>query len=738
MSQRSTRPPRAPSGVRVVVLGALAPLVLAVAALAQPAARRALSLQDYYRLESVSSPAISPDGRRVAFVRTVVLDAENRRHSEIWLAPADGSVPARRLTSPAFSASDPRWSRDGRLLAFSSRRRVPGTPDEEVGTIWFLRMDEPAGEAFQIPGVTAAPVFSPDNRWIAMIRTDPGRKRRAPVYASDFERTLHERFKGHIYDWMNYRFDQRGYLPDPRDPEASPPREVWLVPREGGEPRKLTALGVDVQSLAWRPDGRTLVLVADTHQRDEYTYERADLFVVGLDGQVERLTDDGYDYGSPAWTPDGAAVVFRRQQSLNQILAAKQRHGSPVDVFVMGVAGARAGDAGPGPLRSMVNLTGDWDFIPGPPQVSPDGRFVYFAAGVGGATHLYRVPMGGGSVEAVTRGDRRHGGFSFSGDFSRMAYTVETPVSPGAVCAAGSDGGAETCVYRANEPWLAGVALAPAERLRFASRDGTPVEGWVMLPPRASGASPPFPLILTIHGGPHSAYGYEFSFQRQLWAAQGYAVLYTNPRGSTEYGERFLWATWGGWGNLDFEDVMAGVDAAVAKYPIDQQRLGVTGYSYGGFLTNWIITHTSRFAAAIVGAGISNWVSDYGTADIPRTKETEFFGPPWDPVANQTLRRQSPIEYVASAATPTLFIHGEADLRVPIEQAEQMYTALRKRHVPAKFVRYPETYHGGWTPWNTVHRYYQEVEWWEAWIGPRRTEAAGVREGGASRARRVP
>ncbi len=728
MPNRSTQRPPTHRPVRcVAAAGVLAGLIILVnepRGFAQPATRRALALEDYYRLEDLSAPALSPDGRLLAFVRTVILENENRRHSEIWLLPTDGSAPARRLTSPAFSAADPRWSPDGRLLAFTSRRPARGAPETD-GDSWFLRMDEPAGEAFQIPGVTAPPIFSPDNRWIAMVRTDPLRKRPPRTYASEFEKRLDERFQGHIYDWMNYRFDQRGYLPDPRDPEATPPRELWIVPREGGTPRRLTSLGVDVQWAAWRPDSRALVLVADTHQRNEYSYERADLFLVDLEGRLERLTDDGYHYSSAVWSPDGTALVFRRQQSLNQIIEAKQRHGSPVDLFVMSLNGRPGG--GGGPAAPMVNLTAAWDDIPGPPQVGPDGRTVYFAAGASGATHLFRVPLHGGPVEAVTRGDRRHGGFSFAADFSRMAYLVETPVTPGELCVARVDGGAERCLYRANEPWLQEVELAPAERLRFSSRDGTLVEGWVLLPPKSSGAAAPFPLIVTIHGGPHSAYGYEFSFQRQLWAAQGYAVLYTNPRGSTEYGERFLWATWGGWGNLDFEDVMAGVDAALAKYPIDPKRLGVTGYSYGGFLTNWTVTHTSRFAAAIVGAGISNWISDYGTADIPRTKETEFFGPPWDPVANETLRRQSPIEYVANATTPTLFLHGERDFRVPIEQAEQMYSALKKRKVPAKFVRYADTSHGGWTPWNTVHRYYQELAWWDAWLRSK-SAWAGVSE----------
>jgi dipeptidyl aminopeptidase/acylaminoacyl peptidase len=254
--------------------------------------------------------------------------------------------------------------------------------------------------------------------------------------------------------------------------------------------------------------------------------------------------------------------------------------------------------------------------------------------------------------------------------------------------------------------------------VRYESKDGTPIEGFVLLPPGYDPQARRYPLILAIHGGPHGAYGYQFSFQFQLWAAKGYVVLATNPRGSTGYGEDFLWATWGGgWGNLDSEDVLAGVDFARSRYAIDETRMGVTGYSYGGFLTNWVVTHDHRFAAAISGAGISNWVSDYGTADIPRTKESEFYGPPWEDEGGSLLQRQSPINYIASVRTPTLFVHGESDLRVPIEQAEQMYTAYKKLRVDAKFIRYPDSYHGGWTPWNVVHRYHHELLWWDRYLG---------------------
>ncbi len=260
-------------------------------------------------------------------------------------------------------------------------------------------------------------------------------------------------------------------------------------------------------------------------------------------------------------------------------------------------------------------------------------------------------------------------------------------------------------------------SLAAARSIRYPSQDGTEIEGFVLLPDGYDAAKGPYPLILAIHGGPHGAYGYDFDFELQLFAQQGYVVVFTNPRGSTGYGESFLWATWGGgWGNLDSEDVLAAVDFVRSHYAIDSKRMGVTGYSYGGFLTNWIVTHDPRFAAAITGAGISNWMSDYGTADIPRTKESEFFGPPWEDESGSLLQRQSPIQYVQNVRTPVLFVHGESDLRVPIEQGEQMYTALRKRRVPATFIRYPGSYHGGWTAWNMVHRYFHELSWWSKYL----------------------
>jgi dipeptidyl aminopeptidase/acylaminoacyl peptidase len=401
---------------------------------------------------------------------------------------------------------------------------------------------------------------------------------------------------------------------------------------------------------------------------------------------------------------------------LSAVIAARQNHGGALDIYTIPATG--------GPLK---NVTADWDLLPGAPGWSPDGRYVYFSGGIGGNEHLFRAVVADTRVEQVTTGDRELTGFTPSARWELMAFAGQDSAHPSELFVSALDGTREKRLTSFNDAFVAEVEPAPAEPIQYRSKDGTAIEGWV-LKPRGYDPSRAWPLVLTMHGGPHGAYGNEFTFEHQLFAANGYLVVYTNPRGSTNYGEKFLYGTWGAWGDRDFEDVMGGVDYTIAHYNVDQKRMGVTGYSYGGFLTNWVIGHTTRFAAAISGAGIANWISDYGTADIPRTKESEFFGPPWDPKAHEILRRQSPIEYVANVKTPTLFVDGEADVRVPIAEAEQMYTALRKLHVPARMVRYPDSYHGGWSPWNTVHRYYEELKWWERYLASNTKDSTAVGE----------
>jgi dipeptidyl aminopeptidase/acylaminoacyl peptidase len=667
-----------------------------------------LEVEDYYRIESADAPSISPDGRLVAFTRHAIDEEGNRRRSELWLASAsDGSKP-RRLAIPGFDASSPRFSPDGKWLTFRSRRDAS---KPAASSIWFFRTDS-FGEAFQVKGVEETPVFSPDGKYLAYVKKTPPPEPLSEPSAR--EKKIEERFTGKVYDWLQFRFDGRGYLPDPRDPHATPPMEIYVASTEdleGAEPRKLTCLGFDVKAIAWSPDSERLVLAADSHQRDEYVYERPDLWVIERSQTgcaAKRLTDDGFAYESPVFSADGKRVAYLREKGLSLLIQEKADRGAPVDAYVMDLESGRT-----------TNVTASWDLRPGAPSFSPDGEYLYFDAEVEGGNHLFRAPADGkGAVSQVTSGDRQLSGFTFTRDFTTMAYAAGSGTSPGDVFVAATDGTGERRLSSFGRDSVAGFSLSTPETIRYVSKDGTTVPGFVLLPPGYDPKARSYPFILAIHGGPHGAYGHEFSFEFQLWASKGYVVLYTNPRGSTGYGEDFLWATWGGgWGNLDSEDVLAGVDFVRSSYAIDGARMGVTGYSYGGFLTDWIVTHDPRFAAAISGAGISNWVSDYGTADIPRTKESEFYGPPWEDEGGSLLQRQSPIQYVTNVRTPTLFVHGESDLRVPIEQGEQMYTALKKLKVDAKFIRYPDSYHGDWKPWNVVHRYHHELLWWDRYLG---------------------
>ncbi len=682
-----------------------------LAGLAAPCAaqeRRPITYDDYYRIQSPGQSVISPDGSLVAFVVSSILEEENRSHSEIWLVSADGTGSPRRLTSPSTEASNPRWSADGTALSFSSRRTVPG--EEDRGTTWVLRMDGP-GEAFRIRGLEGTPLFDPTGRRIAFTRpVPPEGPRPIPLEAAtEAERKIVDRFDGRAFEWMQFRFDRRGYLPDPKDPWATPANQIFVLPTEGGTPRQITELDVSARSPAWRHDGEALVFVADTHQRDEHTYERSDLWTVTVDGALKRLTDDEHDYSSPAWSPDGRWIVARGNVGLDVVIRERWDHGAPADLYVFSADG-----------QERRNITEHWDLIPGAPEWSPDGRWIYFSASVGGNTHLFSMGPQGGPVQQVTTGDRRVSSHSFSSDHRRVAYVSRDPLEPGNmyVTSLEDSDNSERRLTSLNADLLAQLDLQSPERIVYGSDDGTEIEGWV-LPPvgYTSTDSRRWPLVLNIHGGPHGSYGNEFSFDRHLQSAAGYFVLYTNPRASTGYGEAFRWGTWGSWGDEDYDDVVAGVDHALEAWPIDPERMGVTGYSYGGYLTNWIITQTDRFAAATAGAGISNWMSDYAVADIPRTKESEFYGTPWEEEGLKNLLAASPIVHAQGVTTPTLFVHGESDHRVPIEEAEQMYVALQKQGVPARMVRYPESYHGGWTPWRYLHRLYSTLQWWGRWLG---------------------
>ncbi|MFI5310868.1 MAG: S9 family peptidase [Gemmatimonadales bacterium] len=528
------------------------------------------------------------------------------------------------------------------------------------------------------------------------------------MYASDFEKRHEERIKGVQFDWMEFHRDAAPFpLPNAKDPQVNPPQEIFLAASGGGAEKQVTRLALRPAGTQWSPDGSTLLFTADSAYRKELSYGRSEVWTVSTDGQVHRLTPNpDYGYSNARYSPDGRWILVSKQMTLDAIIAKKLDHGGAIDLVLI--------PAGGGPEK---NLTADWDYIPATPMWSPDGKYVYFTGGVGGTTHLFRVSPNGGAVEQVTKGERRLGDFSYDKTLGRVAFTVGLFESPSEISVANIDGTGEKQLTHVHDVFTGEVALSKTERLSFKSLDGTQIEGWLMYQYNYRAGGGPYPLIVSNHGGPHSAIEYGFNFKNQYFAANGYFVLEVNFRSSTGYGEKFLWGTWGAWGTKDGQDVMAGVDLAIAKYPIDRRRVATIGHSYGGFMTNWLITqYPDRFAAAASGAGIVNWTSDFGNSDIPRTKETEFFGSPWEEKARNIMIKQSPLTYANKAKAATLFINGEIDQRVPYSENQQLYVALKKNGVPAKMIQYAGMPHGISGNWNIVHRMINERRWLDTWL----------------------
>jgi dipeptidyl aminopeptidase/acylaminoacyl peptidase len=639
---------------------------------------RPLAIEDYYRVLTVTNPRIAPDGRTVRFSVTTRVEADNSTKTETFTVPTDASAPPVKVT--AGPADTP-----------TTEEPSPSIP--------------PGGRGGRGGGVR---VTSADGKWIARTQEKPQPKVE-PKYASDFEERHQERFKGVTFDWKDFQRDGSPF-PVP-NPAAAPAMQILVQPAGDGASKTIVDMDLRPANLAWHPNGQLIAFTADADFRDELKYDHADLWTATIDGKVTRLTSDGAVHSDVDFSPDGKYLSYVRSFGTDMIIKQKLNHGGPRDLYIRPVDGGAA----------PINLTASWDLEPANAQWSPDSRYLYFTAEIGGETHLFRVaPLSSTpKVEQVTRGPRRLGNLTIDKAFKTIAYTVGLHDSTGDVYAADIDGSHERRLTDINHALMSEVSLSKGERLQWKSNDGTPIEGWLLAPAGYDAARGPYPLIVVSHGGPHAATGYSFDFKKQFFAANGYFVLDTNFRSSTGYGDAFKWATWGEWGKKDGEDVMSGIDYVLKRYPIDPKRVGHTGHSYGGFMTNWLITeYPDRFAAAITGAGISNWMSDYGTADIYRTKETEFFGTPWDKEARDRMIHQSPLAYAGNVRTPTLFVHGEVDQRVPYEEGEQMYFALRRRGIPAKMIRYDGQPHGIAGHWNNVHRMLNELQWWDKYMKP--------------------
>jgi dipeptidyl aminopeptidase/acylaminoacyl peptidase len=700
--------------MKILTIAAAVVLAFTTSVQGQAPRGRALTIEDYYRIKTVGDAVISQDGKWVTFTVSTRIEDDNTSAIETYVVPADGSAAPRKITHEGRNVASPRWTDDG-MLQYSLSARV--------NSAVFIGGDTPRSRpeqaaAFKVAvgtpnanpvAATSGPggVVSADGKMRALARDLP---RAAPAEPSgtDFEKRHASRFRGRTFDWMRFQQDGQDY-PTP-DPRLRPAAEITIVPVGGGAERTLTSLGLRPSNVTWHPNGSLIAFTADENWRNEQQYESPDIHTVSTAGEVKRLTNDGYVWSALAYSPDGQFLLAERTFGTAMIIDQKLSHGGSDDLLLWPAAGGAA-----------INLTEKWDLEPNAPRWSADSRHVYFTAEKGGTTHVFRVAArAGASVEQVTTGERRLGNVTFDKAMTRIAYTVGTYDSPSDVWSARIDGSDEKRLTDLFADIRSEIGITRTEKITWKSADGTSIEGFLTYPYGFQKGATSYPLVVFNHGGPHSAVGYGFNFKQQFFAANGYFVLDTNFRSSTGYGDAFKWATWGAWGTRDGQDVIAGVDYVLANHPVDRARVATMGHSYGGFMTNWLITqYPERFAAAASGAGISNWLSDYGIADIYRTKETEFFGTPWHPEAIKRMIAQSPLMQSGRVRTPTLFVVGEMDQRVPYEESEQMYFALRRQGVPAKMIAYAGQPHGISGHWNNVHRMINELKWIDGYLKAR-------------------
>ncbi len=704
-------------------------------AAAQQPAGRAFQLADWYRLATVSSPAMSPSGDRVAFTVTTVKEAENKRHNEIWIVPTTGGE-AQRVTSPGTESSAPHWSPDGRYLFFSSQRAGG------KGNSWSIRMDQP-GEATQVERYpngsvprdhgfavwadadSAPPVDS------AKMRDDPFGKMH-PMARPPFDAVTRPanaaRFDGrHVTD-MRYKSNDRGYVPSPREARVFRPSQIRRQAFDGTPARALTHTAYSHRGAVVSPDGRWVAFLADAAlrpdsvvareqdsisalpynaARDEAARNDVDIYVMSTSGGEPRRVAQWTGAESDlTWSPDSRRIAF----------IGRPARTSSARVYLVGASG--------GTPRNV--LADAFRYEPQSIEWLPGGT-LQLSSEVGGSSGLFRLDPATGNTTQLLGGRRRLSGFSYDEAGRKVAYVSTSLTAPTELYIADADGRNERRVTHFNDKLTQDVAFSDAERFMYPSVGGMEIEGWLMRP---FGYQPghKYPLVLYIHGGPHSAYGENWFDETQNLAAKGMWVLFTNPRGSSGYGADFTYSTRGRWGAEDYQDLMKAVDIAAARPDVDSTRMGVTGGSYGGFMTAWITTKTNRFKAAETDRMISDWTYWYGASDAQGLTEFEFYGKPWDNFA--MYDSLSPIRHVTKVRTPTLMVQSEDDFRTPMGNAELWYMALKKQDVPVELVRYPRSTHElsrSGEPWLLVDRLGRLRQWFGYWLQDDRPAAVSSR-----------
>jgi dipeptidyl aminopeptidase/acylaminoacyl peptidase len=632
---------------------------LAIGTTLQAADRRAITPEDYFSFQFISDAHLSPDARFVAYVVTTIDQKKNRRDSAIWLLPVDGTAVPRRLSAEGFSSNAPRWSPDGKTLAFLSTRSSDSAgTDAPKSQIYLLPMTA-GGEALPLTklknGVQSFQ-WSPDSARLVCVALSGPSDAVAPA-----DRKSDVRHYKHI----RYKFNDTGWFDDKR-------RHLWVVTVASAEAKQITD-GQDWNDTdpQWSPDGTRIAFVSDRSGKAFDDSENTDVWVIpAAGGPLVKISDHPFQDEEPRWSPDGKEILFAGQTERHQF----------AKLYV-------APSSGGAPSLLAVN---DLDLIPGELHWSTPGELL-FSAGEKAETHIYRANLAAHTFSRVTSGPRSVHGFDLNAKAGVMVYLSNDFEHLDDLYVARPDGSGERQLTHLNADLWKQLQLQPVERVPYKSTDGWPVDGF-FVKPLGWQAGKKYPMILVIHGGPAGMFGVDWYHEFQVYTAKGWAVFFCNPRGSTGYGEKFERGIINNWGGMDYQDVMAGVDAALKQYPwIDQNTLGVTGGSYGGFMTNWIVGHTNRFKAAVTLRSVSNFISDEGTRDGGYGHEDYFKGILFDDF--DQYWSASPLKYARDVHTPTLILHSDMDFRVPIEQGEQWFRALQHYGVPSELVLFPRENH---------------------------------------------
>jgi dipeptidyl aminopeptidase/acylaminoacyl peptidase len=655
----------------------LLPVLLAAgatAAGAQPSTK--LTLDQYLEWESVQSPRLSPDGKQVIYGRRWVDKMNDRWETTQWIMNVDGSRQRSLINGGGVE-----WAPDGSRIAYVA----PGQPSG--AQIWVRWMDA-EGATSQLTRLTSGPSnlqWSPDGKSIAFSMLVPKRENWAinmPSAPQGAKWTETPR----IVTRLDYRQDGVGFTPEGHN-------HIFVVSADGGTPRQITSGDWDHGAPQWMPDGKSIVFTADRVPEAEYRWRQGDIYRVDVaSGAITQLTRRSGPDNQPTPSPDGRYIAYTGYDSVRQTFKDSE-------LYVMNADGS-----------NPRQISGNLDRSPQGLIWAQDGSGIYFSAESEGYRNLYFAPLSG-QVRKVTEG--KH--MLSTEEISKGGVAIGTladATQPGDIVSYPLASPRFTRLTAVNDDVLAGKKLGDLEEVWYTSVGGLRIQGWVVKPPDFDPRRK-YPLMLEIHGGPHSMYNGSFNFARQNHASEGYVVLYTNPRGSTGYGTKFGNEINNAYPDKDFDDLMAGVDTVVNRGYIDTNRMYVFGCSGGGVLTAWVVGHTNRFAAASSNCPVINWMSFVGTTDGPGWYRN-FAKPFWeDP--SEHLRR-SPIMYVGNVKTPTMLMTGVNDLRTPIPQTEEFYEALKYRKVPTAMIRFNEEWHGTSSkPSNFLRTQLYLRSWFERW-----------------------